>query len=132
MYYESVPPFQSWFEIRVSGEWTSTFSQKISNPMATNPNDKIEELQKQVSDMNAARKAAEKERDSVAKRRTVLVWIVSFVSVGLGVVILDENVDSIDLNFIRVAVITIVAGSSLACVVCLALKYLGLILTLDL
>ena len=25
MYYDRVPPFQSWFVIRVSGEWTLTF-----------------------------------------------------------------------------------------------------------
>ena len=29
MYYESVPPFQSWFVIRVSGEWTLTLWQKM-------------------------------------------------------------------------------------------------------
>ena len=34
MYFESVPPFQSWFVIQVSGEWTLTFAQKSMSEAA--------------------------------------------------------------------------------------------------
>ena len=32
MYHKSVPPLQSWFVIRVSGEWTLTLSQEMALP----------------------------------------------------------------------------------------------------
>ena len=35
MYYDRVPPFQSWFVIRVSGEWTLTFGKNMTNPYQT-------------------------------------------------------------------------------------------------
>ena len=35
MHYESVPPFQSWFVIRVSGEWTLTFCKKMLRTLIT-------------------------------------------------------------------------------------------------